>query len=95
MAIRHVIDYSINKRHMVTEMLQLKSLKTLLQLEIESKMKAEKVGNLRSCVLQWDGRKFKITLEHFKFLSDLWINLFSINNALMNGFMIGNKSMMI
>jgi hypothetical protein len=32
-----------------------------------STMKAEKVGNLRSCVLRYNGRKFEFTLENFKF----------------------------
>jgi hypothetical protein len=38
-----------------------------------STMKAEKVGKLRWCVLQCNGRKFEITFENAYFLSDLWI----------------------
>jgi hypothetical protein len=60
-----------------------------------STMMAEKVGKLRSCVLQCGGRKLEITLENVKFVPELWINLFSINKALTNGFMIGNDGVLI
>jgi hypothetical protein len=60
-----------------------------------SKMEDKKVGKLRSCILQWTGRKFEITLENVQFLTDILINLFNINKILMNGFMIGNEDVMI
>jgi hypothetical protein len=58
-------------------------------------MKAEKVGKIRICVIQCNGRKFQITIENVKFMPDLWVNLFSINKVLMNGFMIGNEGVLI
>jgi hypothetical protein len=60
-----------------------------------SRMKSEKVGKLRSCVLQCDGRKFEITIENVKLVPYLWIYLFSINKALTNGLMIRNEGVLI
>jgi hypothetical protein len=60
-----------------------------------STIKAEKFGKLRSCVIQCYGRNFEIKFENVKFAPDLWINLFSINKALMNVFMIGNEGLLI
>jgi hypothetical protein len=53
-------------------------------------MKAEKFGKRRRCVIQLNGRKFEIMLENVKFVPNLWINLFSIEKTMTNGFMIGN-----
>jgi hypothetical protein len=53
------------------------------------------VGKLKSCVLQCDERKFETILENIEFLSDLWINLFSVYKALINGIMIGNEGLFI
>jgi hypothetical protein len=36
-----------------------------------STMKAEKVGKLRSCFLQCNGRKFEVRLESLEFVADL------------------------
>jgi hypothetical protein len=52
------------------------------------KMKAEKAGKISSFILQCYERKFEIILENVKLVPDLWINLFRINKALMNGFII-------
>jgi hypothetical protein len=53
-------------------------------------MIAEKVGKLRCFVQQDNGEKVPIVLEGVKFIPDLWINLFSICNALKGGSKIGN-----
>jgi hypothetical protein len=60
-----------------------------------SKIKTEKISKLRICIVQYDERKFKITLENVKLVPDLWVNLFRINKALMNGLIIGNESALI
>jgi hypothetical protein len=57
-------------------------------------MKAEKVGKLRRCTFNAI-RKFESTLENVNFVPDLWINLFRINKAMMNGFIIGNEGVLI
>jgi len=53
-------------------------------------MIAEKVGKLRCYVEQDNGEKVPIILEGVKLIADLWINLFSICNALKGGSKIGN-----
>jgi hypothetical protein len=57
-------------------------------------LKAEQVRKLRSCVLQCDVIIFEIKLD-VNFVVELWINIFRINKALMNGFMIGNEGVLI
>jgi hypothetical protein len=47
------------------------------------------------CLLQFDGRKFEITLENVKFVPNLWINLFSFNKALMYGFKLRYEGVLI
>jgi hypothetical protein len=60
-----------------------------------TKMKVEEVGKLKSCVKQYDEKKTEITLENVQFMPHLWINLFSIDKALKNLFMIGNEGILI
>ena len=60
-----------------------------------NKMIAKKVGNLRCTVQQKNGEKFVVVLENVKYVPDLWVNLFSINKALKNGFKIGNEDVVL
>ena len=46
---------------------------------------AIKIGNLKFKVIQIDGSTFDIILHDVKFIPDLWVNLFSINQALKKG----------
>ena len=48
-------------------------------------MEAIKIGSLKSDVVQKDGASFQIMIE-VKLFSDLWINVFTINKVLKNGF---------
>jgi hypothetical protein len=41
-------------------------------------------------VTQVKGSKFEITLKEVKYMSELWVNLFSINKAINNGFKFRN-----
>jgi gag-polypeptide of LTR copia-type len=54
-----------------------------------------KVGNLKCRVEQLDGSSLDVTLNEVKYVPDLWINLFSINKALKNGFNLSNKGITI
>jgi hypothetical protein len=56
---------------------------------------ATKIGNLKLDVTQIDGTKFTITLQDVKFVPDLWVNLFSINQALKKGYRISNDNIVI
>jgi hypothetical protein len=56
---------------------------------------ATKIGNLKLDVTQIDGTKFTITLQGVKFVPDLWVNLFSINQALKKGYRISNDYIII
>ena len=60
-----------------------------------NKMIAKKVGNLRCTVQQKNGEKFVVVLENVKYVPDLWVNLFSINKALKNGFKIENEDVVL
>jgi len=59
------------------------------------KMQGIKIGKLRCDVKQRDGISFQITPQEVKFVPELWINLFSINKALKNGFQIGSDGIII
>jgi hypothetical protein len=54
-----------------------------------NKMLAKKVGSLRCMVQQKNGETCVVVLKDVKFVSELWVNLFSISKALKNGFKIG------
>jgi hypothetical protein len=55
-----------------------------------NEMIATKTGKLRCEVLQKNGESLVVTIHDVKFVPDLWINLFSIGNAMKNGFNLGN-----
>jgi hypothetical protein len=56
---------------------------------------ATKIGNLKLDVTQINGTKFTITLQGLKFVPNLWVNLFSINQALKKGYRISNDNIII
>jgi hypothetical protein len=56
---------------------------------------ATKIGNIKLNVTQVNGTDFTITLQGVKFVPDLWVNLFSINQALKKGYSISNNDIII
>jgi hypothetical protein len=58
-------------------------------------MLSKKVGNLRCSVYQKDGEKFVYVVQKVKFVSGLWLNLFSIRKALKTGFNLGNEDVVM
>jgi hypothetical protein len=56
---------------------------------------ATKIGKKRLTVIQEDGTTTDIILEDYKYVPDLWVNLFSIPKALGKGWNIGNKGVKI
>jgi hypothetical protein len=58
-------------------------------------LNATKIGSLKCRVIQIDGFTFNIILHDVKFVPNLWVNLFSINQALKKGHMISNDELTI
>ena len=56
---------------------------------------ATKVGKKKATVMHKDGTTEDVTLTNVKYVPGLWVNLFSIGQALKNGFSIGNKDVVI
>jgi histone deacetylase 1/2 len=52
---------------------------------------ATKIGKKRITAIQKDGSSIDMILEDYKFVPELWVNLFSISKALKRGWNIGNK----
>jgi transposase InsO family protein len=52
---------------------------------------ATKIGKKRLTVMQADGKATDIVLEDYKYVPDLWVNLFSIPKSLGKGWNIGNQ----
>jgi hypothetical protein len=53
-------------------------------------LKVTKAGIMRETVIQKDGSTSTVSME-VKVVPDLWVNLFSLTQAIQNGAMIGNK----
>jgi hypothetical protein len=58
-------------------------------------MKAIKVGSLKRHVIQLNGYSVNVNLREVNYVSELWVNLFSIKKVLKNGFDLRNKGLMI
>ena len=58
-------------------------------------MVATKLGDLKCEVTQVNGLKFDVVLKEVKYVPELWVNLFSINKALKNGFKLSNDGISI
>jgi hypothetical protein len=56
---------------------------------------ATKVSSLKCRVIQTDGTILNIILHDAKFVPDLWVNLFSINQAWKKGHKISNGNITI
>jgi hypothetical protein len=58
-------------------------------------MKAIKVGSLKCYVIQLNGSSVNMTLKEINYVSELWVNLFSISKAPKNRFDLSKKGLMI
>jgi hypothetical protein len=58
-------------------------------------MTATKVGDLKCKVIQLDGSSLDVTLYEVKYVPELWINLFSLNKVVKNGYTLSNKGLSI
>jgi hypothetical protein len=56
-------------------------------------MMAKKVGSRKHYIVQLDGSVLDITINEVKFVPNLCDNLFSINKAIKNGFILRNEGM--
>jgi hypothetical protein len=58
-------------------------------------MEATKIGSVRCNVEQVNRKTFQVLLQEGKFMTELWVNLFSVKKALKNGFKIVNEEIII
>jgi hypothetical protein len=56
---------------------------------------ATKIGSLKCSAIQIDGSTLNIILDDVKFVPDLWVNPFSINQALKKDHKISNDELTI
>jgi hypothetical protein len=57
-------------------------------------MMATLVGSLKRLVIQLDGSGLDITLHEVNFVPKLWVDLFSINKDLKNGYLLRNQCLL-
>jgi hypothetical protein len=58
-------------------------------------MAASIIGSLICRVIQLDGSGLEITLHEVKLVPELWVNVFSINKVLKNGYNLSNNNLSI
>jgi hypothetical protein len=58
-------------------------------------MEARKIESLSCNVQQLNGKTFQVLLQEVKFVSELWLNLFSIKKTLKNNYKNGNEDILI
>ena len=73
----------------------IKDLDEAITIGNEESMHATKVGNLKREVTQLDGSKFTVMLKEVKYVADLCVSFFSLNNVLKNGFNLSNDNISI
>ena len=52
---------------------------------------ATKMGKKHITILQPNGKHLDVTLDDYKYVPGLWVNLFAVMKALQNNWNIGNK----
>jgi hypothetical protein len=55
-------------------------------------MRATNIGLLKCEVTQLDGKKFLVSINDVKCVPNLCVNLYSLNKALKNGFILSNDA---
>jgi hypothetical protein len=78
-----------------TGLFDIKDINEMITLGNGESMKARKVGSLKFHVIQLNGFSVNVKFKEFKYVPELWVNLFSISKALKNGFDLSNKGLMI
>jgi hypothetical protein len=58
-------------------------------------MTATKVGELKCKVIQLDRSSLDVTFSEVKYVPELWMNLFSLNKVLKNGYTLSKKGLSI
>jgi len=69
--------------------------KSTVQMGNGQTLRVEKIGKKRVTIYQKDGNLIDCVLDDYKFVPDLWVNLFSITKALRNKWNIGNEEEVI
>ena len=78
-----------------TGMLDYKMINEEIKIGNGRTIKAIKIGKMKVCIKQTDGRRTIVTLTSVKYVPELWCNLFSITAALEKGFDLGNVGKVI
>jgi hypothetical protein len=73
----------------------IKAIKSPVKIGSGKSMTATKIGKKRMTVIQKESLTQNIVLKDFKYVPELWVNLFPIGKALQNNFNIGNKGIKI
>lgn len=76
-------------------MFNLRDLSSSIKIGNGKALKALKIGSKRLKVIQKDGTIFTVVINDCKYIPDLWVNLFSVTQALKNGYNISNKGLII
>ena len=58
-------------------------------------LRATKIGRKHLTVVSKDGSKMNVVLEDYKYVPDLWVNLFAITKCLKNDWNIGNEGLVL
>jgi hypothetical protein len=56
---------------------------------------ATKIGRKHLTVISKDGSKMNVVLQDYKYVPDLWVNLFALMKCLKNGWGIGNEGFVL
>jgi len=72
-------------------MFEVREVKESVKIGNGKSLEVKKVGKKRVTIIQKDGRKMDCVLDDYKFVPELWINLFSITKALKNNWNLGNE----
>ena len=66
---------------------------SLVQIGNGSTSHATKIGKKHLTVISKDGSMMNVVLEDYKYVPDLWVNLFALTKCLQNNWNIGNKGL--
>jgi hypothetical protein len=72
-------------------MTDLKLIDSLVQIGNGTSLHATKIGRKHLTVVSKDGSKLNVVLQDYKYVPDLWVNLFALMKCLKNNWNIRNE----
>jgi hypothetical protein len=76
-------------------MTDVKVIDSPVQLGNEATLRATKIGRKHLTVMSRNGSKLNVVLQDYKYVPDLWVNLFTLTKYLKDGWSIGNKGLVL